>query len=171
MRCLRFRYGHFGHDKGRQKRLRCSTHTNSGNCPNPRTFYLDDVEDLVIDTLANELATTEQVHRYAKAWLKGRHKQAAKDMARCTKAEIRLKAIVKELGKITRLLTKGIGDEQALDATNKELGAERDRLSGEGTASLQYRDSSNCCRLVRQEPHAVAALPSLCQGQARTSPA
>ena len=120
-----------GVDKSGRTRLRCSAHTNSGSCPNPQTFYLGDVEALVIDTLANELATEDQVNRYARAWLEGRHKRAAKDMARRAKAETRLKAIDKELDNITRLLMKGIGDEQALDAASKELGAERDRLKAE----------------------------------------
>ena len=121
----------FGHDKSGRKRIRCSAHTNPGSCPNPQTFYLGDVEALVIDTLADELATEEQVNRYARAWLEGRHKEAAKDVARRAKAETRLKAIAKELDNITRLLMKGIGDEQALDAASKELGAERDRLKAE----------------------------------------
>ena len=120
-----------GVDKSGRTRLRCSAHTNSGACPDPLTFYLGDVEALVIDTLADELATEEQVNSYARAWLEGRHKEAAKDMARRAKAETRLKAIAKELDNITRLLMKGIGDEQALGAASKELGAERDRLKAE----------------------------------------
>lgn len=120
-----------GVDKSGRTRLRCSAHTNSGTCPNPQTFYLPDVEALVIDTLTRELATPEQISRYAKVWLEGRHKEAAKDMARRAKAETRLKAIAKELDSITKLLMKGLGDEQALDAASKELGAERERLKAE----------------------------------------
>ncbi|PTD24423.1 recombinase family protein [Sphingomonas fennica] len=120
-----------GVDKSGRPRLRCSAHTNSGTCPNPQTFYLGDVETLVIDTLADELATAEQVNRYAKAWLEGRHKEAAKDIARRTKAETRMKAIGKELERITTMMIKGLGDEQALDTASKELGAERDRLKAE----------------------------------------
>lgn len=120
-----------GVDKSGRTRLRCSAHTNSGACPDPKTFYLDDVEALVIDTLTHELATEEQVNRYARTWLEGRHKEAAKDIARRAKAETRLKAVAKELDNITRLLMKGIGDEQALDAASKELGTERDRLKAE----------------------------------------
>lgn len=88
-------------DKSGRRRVRCSAHTNSGCCPNPQTFYLGDVEQLVIDTLARKLATSEQVNPYAKAWLEGRHKEAAKDIAHRAKAETRLKAIGKELEHIT----------------------------------------------------------------------
>ncbi len=118
-----------GHDKSGRRRIRCSAHTNSGSCPKPLTFYLGDVEALVIETLADELATEEQVNRYARAWLEGRHKEVAKDNARRAKAETRLKVIDKEMDRITMLLMKGIGDEQALDAASKGLRAERDRLS------------------------------------------
>ena len=120
-----------GVDKSGRTRLRCSAHTNSGACPDPQTFYLGDVEALVIDTLARELATEQQINRYAKAWLEGRHKEAAKDIARRAKAEIRQKAINKELDRINKLLAKGIGDEQSLDALSKELRAEYDRLDAE----------------------------------------
>lgn len=120
-----------GVDKSGRTRLRCSARTNSGACPNPQTFYLGDVEALVIDTLADELATAEQVNRYARAWLEGRHKEAAKDNARRAKAETRLKAIAKELDRITTMMIKGLGDEQALDAASKELGLERDRLKAD----------------------------------------
>lgn len=89
------------------------------------------MDELVIDTLANELATKEQVNRYAWTWLEGRHKEAAKDIARRTKAEARLKGIAKELGRVTVMMLKGLGDEQALDTASKELGAERDRLQAE----------------------------------------
>lgn len=121
----------YGHDTSGRRRIRCSAHTNSGACPDPKTFYLVDVEALVIDTLAHELATPEQVSRYARAWLEGRHKEAAKDAARRAKAETRLKGIAKELDRITSMMIKGLGDEQALDAASKELGVERDRLKAE----------------------------------------
>lgn len=120
-----------GVDRSGRTRLRCSAHTNSRACPDPKTFYLDDVEALVIDTLSNELATPEQVNRYAKAWLEGRHKEAAKDMARRAKAETRMKGIGKELERITAMMIKGLGDEQALDTAAKELGEERDRVQAE----------------------------------------
>jgi len=38
-----------GLDRSGRKRIRCSAHTNSGACPDPKTFYLDDVEALVMD--------------------------------------------------------------------------------------------------------------------------
>nr|WP_274615978.1 zinc ribbon domain-containing protein [Sphingomonas sp. ACRSK] len=120
-----------GVDKSGRTRLRCSAHTNSGACPNPQTFYLGDVEALVIDTLADELATEEQVNRYARAWLEGRHKEAAQDITRRAKAETRLKAIARELDRITSMMIKGLGDEQALDAASKELGLERNRLKAD----------------------------------------
>ncbi|HWW64118.1 MAG TPA: recombinase family protein [Sphingomonadaceae bacterium] len=120
-----------GTDKSGRTRIRCSAHTNSGACPDHKTFYLADVEALVIDTLVDELATEEQVNRYAKAWLEGRHKEAAKDVARRAKAETRKKAIGKELDRINKLLAKGIGDEQSLDAMSKELRAEHDQLQAQ----------------------------------------
>lgn len=125
-----------GVDKSGRTRIRCSAHTNSGSCPDPKTFYLGDVEALVINTLSHELATEEQVNRYARAWLEGRHKDAAKGVARRAKAESRLKVIAKELERITTMMIKGLGDEQALDAASKELGVERDRLKAELAKNL-----------------------------------
>lgn len=50
-----------GPDKTGKARIRCSKHTNSRTCPNPKTFYLQEVEDLVINSLARELATPDQI--------------------------------------------------------------------------------------------------------------
>lgn len=58
-----------GKDKSGRTRLRCSAHTNSGACPDPKTFYLDDVEDLVVNSLAHELATPERIQSYAKRYI------------------------------------------------------------------------------------------------------
>lgn len=46
-----------GNDKSGRTRLRCSAHTNSGACPDPKTFYVDEVEHLVFDSLTRELAS------------------------------------------------------------------------------------------------------------------
>jgi len=120
-----------GVDRSKRTRIRCSAHTNSRACPDPQTFYLDDVEAVVMDTMTRELSAPAKITLYAKAWLEGRHKEAAQLVARRAKAETRLKAIGKELERITSLLLKGVGDEQALDAASKELGAERTRLQDE----------------------------------------
>lgn len=120
-----------GVDKSGRTRLRCSAHTNSGACPDPKTFYLDDVEALFIDSLTRELATPEQIHAYAKAYMEKRHAEAAHEGQRRNEIDARLKAIEKDNARLLDWMLKGVGDAEALSAKMKVQGEERDRLKEE----------------------------------------
>ena len=117
-----------GRDKSGKTRLQCSLHRGSKSCPNPKSFYAEDVEALVIDSLTKELASPSQIHDYAKAYMAERHAKAAHEGQRRKVIESRLKAIEKENAKLVDLMIGGIGDAETLGAKSKELGRERDDL-------------------------------------------
>ncbi len=125
-----------GDDKSGRTRIRCSGHTNSGACPNPKTFYADEVEELAIDSLAKELATPDQIKVYAERYIKSRIEQDGQENRRRAEIEARITAIAKDNDRLLDLLMKGVGDQDAIDARMKAQGRERDELKAE-LASLQ----------------------------------
>lgn len=117
-----------GVDKSGRTRLRCSAHTNSGACSDPKTFYLDEVEWLAISSLTKELATPDLIKLYAERYLKARIADDANENRRRTEIETRIAAIAKDNDRLLDLLMAGKGDQDAVDARMKEQGRERDDL-------------------------------------------
>ncbi|MCO6387798.1 recombinase family protein [Aliihoeflea sp. 40Bstr573] len=120
-----------GVDKSGRTRIRCSAHVNSGACPDPKTFYLADVEELVIQSLTKELASPEQIEIYARRYIEARHAQGAHEHRRRAEIEARIAAIAKDNDRLLDLLMAGKGDQDAIDARMKAQGAERDDLKQE----------------------------------------
>ncbi|WP_440412085.1 recombinase family protein [Neorhizobium petrolearium] len=120
-----------GADKSGRPRLKCSAHTNSGACPDPKSFYITDVEALVIDSLTRELATPTQIHAYAKAYLEKQNEEALQEGRRRKEIEGRLTEIEKDNERLLDLMLKNIGDPNTLSARMKAQGEERDRLKEE----------------------------------------
>lgn len=120
-----------GKDKSDRHRLRCSAHTNSGACPEPKTFYADDVYELVLASLANELASPDQINRYAETYIKARIAGEANEDRRRGEIERRIAAIAKDNERLVDMMLKEVGDADALGAKMKDQGRERDRLKVE----------------------------------------
>jgi site-specific DNA recombinase len=122
-----------GKDKSGRTRLRCSRHHESGDCPNPKTYYLDVIEHSVLSALKRELrkpvALTEYVRVYREEW---QRLTANADQQR-KRIERRLGEIDRELARITDLMIRGIGAVDRLDARAKELQYEERRLKAEAT--------------------------------------
>jgi len=117
-----------GRDRSGKTRLKCSLHRGSKSCPSPKSFYGEDVDALVVDSLMEELASPSQIHEYAKAYMKERHAKAAHENQQRNWIESRLKAIDKENAKLVDLMLGGIGDAETLGVKSKTLGRERDDL-------------------------------------------
>ena len=122
-----------GVDKSGRTRLRCSRHTNSRSCPAPKTFYLGDVEDLVVSSLTRELATPERIHSYAKRYIEGRFKDERDTHRRRVDIGSRLARIEAENMRLVNLMLQDGADAKALGAKTKENAQERDRLELELT--------------------------------------
>jgi site-specific DNA recombinase len=118
-----------GRDRSGGTRLKCSTHTNSGACPDPKTYYLHQVEELVIDSLSKELASPEQIQTYAKIYMDKRRIDASREDAQRTRIEARIETIKKENMRLLDWVMKGLGDETEQLARMKKMGEERDRLT------------------------------------------
>ncbi len=120
-----------GKDRSGRTRLRCSAHTNSRSCPDPKTFYLDEVEEFVIETLAKEMTTPDQIYTYATAYMEKLKDEVKTENARRTRIEARLCDISRKCDRLMDLASEGLGDEREHLRKVKELGAERDQLEQE----------------------------------------
>lgn len=120
-----------GNDRSGRTRLRCSGHTNSGSCPNPKTFYVDEVEYLVFDSLTRELASPDQIRIYAERYIKARIAQDARENSRRFEIEARIAAITKDNDRLLDMLLQDVGDQDAINARMKAQGRERDELKQE----------------------------------------
>ncbi|WP_409530006.1 recombinase family protein [Shinella zoogloeoides] len=120
-----------GPDKSGKVRLRCSAHKNSRSCPDPKTYYLEDVEELFLDSLTRELATPDQIHRYAKAYMEKLHANAEHEDRRRRQIDKRLAEIEKDNERLTDMLMRGLGDTRIIDKRIKEQAEERADLERE----------------------------------------
>ncbi|MXN99941.1 hypothetical protein GR156_06490 [Shinella zoogloeoides] len=118
----------YGHDKSGRVRVRCSKHNNSRTCPDPKTFYLEDIENLLINSLAHELATPERIRLYAERYIESRYKDERDSHRRRADIERRLSQIEIENKKLVNLMLQDGADTKALGAKTKENAEERDRL-------------------------------------------
>ena len=118
-----------GKDRSGRVRLCCSAHTNSGACPNPKTFYLDEVEKLFLDSLFEHLDTPDLLYSYAKNYLEERRRLNASRVNRRAEIEAQRDAAAKDVTRLTEWALNGIGDHTELLARAKAKGEERDRLT------------------------------------------
>lgn len=117
-----------GPDKSGRVRIRCSKHVNSRTCPNPKTFYVEDVENLLINSLAHELATPERIQLYVKKYIESRFKDERDSHRRRADIERRLAQIEVENKKLVNIMLLDGADTQTLGAKTKENAKDRDRL-------------------------------------------
>ena len=121
----------YGHDKSGRTRVRCSAYTNSGVCPDPKTFHLEDIEALTIDVLNRELATQDQILAYAKAYVAAREREDAEENKRRARIEGRLATLAKEKDRYMDWTLKGIVTEAELAARMSDIRTERAEVEEE----------------------------------------
>jgi hypothetical protein len=117
----------FGSDRGGRRRVRCSTHTESGSCTNNRTFYVDVIENAVLDGLRTELRTPAVISEFVRTYLEERARLAARNAGERTRLSRRAEQISREIQRLVNAIAEGHGDPAVLGARMKELVEERTR--------------------------------------------
>lgn len=115
----------FGADRSGRRRIRCTASTERGTCPAPRTFYLDAVETLVLDTLKAELRHPEVIAEYVRTYHAERERLAANRGKARSRIVRRLAAIDREAERCIDGIVKGIGNTDRLGIRSKELAVEQ----------------------------------------------
>jgi site-specific DNA recombinase len=85
-----------GRDKSGRIRIRCSAASESGTCPDPKTFYLETVEKAVLFGLSAELRHPEVIAEYVKTYYEERKRLAAESDAKRMRLQRRLGEISRE---------------------------------------------------------------------------
>ena len=120
-----------GRDKSGRIRIRCSAATESGTCPDPKTFYLETVEKAVLSGLSAELRHPEVIAEYVKTYHEERKRLAAESDAKRMRLQRRLDEIRREIDRLVDGIAKGVGDPNDLGARMNVLSTERKTLSAE----------------------------------------
>jgi site-specific DNA recombinase len=120
-----------GRDKSGRIRIRCSAATESGTCPDPKTFYLETVEKAVLSGLSAELRHPEVIAEYVKTYHEERKRLAAESDAKRIRLQRRLDEIRREIDRLVDGIAKGVGDPNDLGARMNVLSTERKTLSAE----------------------------------------
>lgn len=122
-----------GKDKSGRTRIECARHAQSRSCPDPRTYYLDRIETMVLDALREEIASPETLDLYVKEYNRARRELAAETHRRRAGLEKRVSQIDAELGRLVTFIARGIGDVDRLaqdyEARSAELTAARAELA------------------------------------------
>ena len=117
-----------GKDKTGRTRIRCSAATESGSCPDPRTFYLDTVEEAVLTGLRAELTSPKVLTEYVKTYHEERKRLSADADATREQLQRRAAQLKREIDRLVDHLAKGIGDPQVIGPRSTELHYEREDI-------------------------------------------
>jgi hypothetical protein len=120
-----------GKDPSGRIRIRCSAATESGICPDPKTFYLDTVEAAVLNGLTTELRRPEVIAEYVRTYHAERKRLAAEADRKRLRLERRLGELNREIDRLVDAIAKGQGDPAVLGPKSTLLDGERKRVAAE----------------------------------------
>jgi site-specific DNA recombinase len=121
----------FGKDRSRRVRIRCSAHRESGSCPDPKTFYLDVVEEVVVNSLLCNLHDPEVVTAYVQEYLAERTRLAAEAVNRRSALERKIAVQQREIDRIVDAVAKGLMEAEEIGDRIKLAKVVRNQLKEE----------------------------------------
>ncbi len=120
-----------GKDKSGRVRIRCSAARESGTCPDPKTCYLDTVEDLVIQTLLRELRSPHEVTEFIASYIEARKRLVATSERRRGSLSRKIAEKTREIDRMVDGYAKGLLTDADLEGRFQDLKAERQQLERE----------------------------------------
>jgi site-specific DNA recombinase len=136
-----------GKDRTGRVRVRCTTHAESGTCPDPRTHYLDIIEQEVLHLLRKALQKPERVRKFVEEYQKERRRLVGDSITERSKIERRLGELHRTINRLTDMMIIEQGDPRTLDSKIKEAAEERNQLE----AKLQSLNEDTVD--LKIEPH------------------
>jgi site-specific DNA recombinase len=136
-----------GKDRSGRPRIRCTAHAEAGTCPNPKTHYLDIIEQHVLTLLRSALEKPERVRKFVDAYQKERRRLLGNAINERSNAERRLGDLHRTIDRLTDMMIEGKGDIRVLDRKIKDAAAERDQL--EAKLMLLDKEAPD----LKVEPH------------------
>ena len=89
-----------GKDKSGRIRIRCSAATESGTCPDPKTFYLDTVEKAVLSGLTAEMRHPDVIAEYVRTYHEERKRLSAESDATRSRLERQLSELTGDIDRL-----------------------------------------------------------------------
>ena len=120
-----------GKDKSGRIRIRCSAATESGTCPDPKTFYLDTVEKAVLSGLTAELRHPHVIAEYVRSYHEERKRLTATADAKRSRLQRQLGELTGKIDRLVEAIAKGHGDPAVLGPRATALHEERKRIVAE----------------------------------------
>ncbi len=120
-----------GADKTGRIRIRCSTATESGTCPDPQTFYIDDIESRVLSALRAEMKSPAAIAEYVKTYTEERQRLAVRQVKRRATTERKIGELRRALDRLVDDIAMGRVDAAIFGPKATALDQERKRLESE----------------------------------------
>lgn len=120
--------GRCGVDKSGRTRIRCSAATESGVCPQPKTFYLDVIERAVVSGLKGELRAPTVLAEYVRTYHEERQRLAGDAAKRRATIERKIGEQDRIVKRTMDMLLREVGNEAELSEQQKAACALRDQL-------------------------------------------
>ncbi len=120
-----------GKDKSGCIRIRCSADTESGTCPDPKTFYLDTVEKAVLSGLTAEMRHPDVIAEYVRTYHEERKRLSAEADATRSRLERQLGELTGNIDRLVDAIAKGHGDPAVLGPRSTALYEEKKRIRAE----------------------------------------
>jgi site-specific DNA recombinase len=120
-----------GKDRSGRIRILCSAATESGICPDPKTFYLETVEAAVLNGLTTELRHPDVIAEYVRTYHAERKRLAADADRKRARLERRLGDLTREIDRLVDAIAKGLGDPAVLGPRSTILDGERKTVAAE----------------------------------------
>jgi site-specific DNA recombinase len=120
-----------GTDKSHRMRIRCSAAAESGTCLDPKTFYLETVENAVLTGLKSEMQHPVMLAEYVKTYREERLRLARRAVQDRSRIERRIDEVTHEIERVVDAIAKGLGDVELLGPRSKALNQERKQLESQ----------------------------------------
>jgi site-specific DNA recombinase len=120
-----------GKDKSGRVRIRCSAASESGTCPDPKTFYLETVETAVLTGLKAEMRRPHVIAEYVRTYHEERKRLRAEADFKRARLEQRMGELSREIDRLVDAIAKGLGDPAILGPRSTVLNEERKQIASE----------------------------------------
>jgi hypothetical protein len=155
----------YGKKKGEPKRVRCTRDAESGTCPDPRTFYLDRIEEAVVGALRVELRHPDVIAEFVRTYHEERRRLASQQGAKRAAAERRLAEVRREIERIVDGVTRGELASAVFGPRASALDEERKSLEASMAGGRDTVVTLHPAALVRYEEMVCRLQQSMAEGR------
>jgi site-specific DNA recombinase len=174
LRCGACGAGMYVHATSKQghRRIACSRHRESGDCPDPHTFMLPTIERAVLAGLKAELHTPAAITEFARAYQEERRRLVATAGSRRRELEREVDQNERRLARLIDCIANGYGDPAVLGPQSSVVHRKLEELRGK-LLELEDVESEITLRpsaLEKYREHVEHLAESLCsEGASRLS--